>query len=107
MVNVEKGRGRSRKAAVRGNPINVKFIATIHHLKSVSGEKGGGVCVQWMDGSSTLLLVDLLLWAILCKLQHFINLAGCDGNLFVESSVFAGGFVQVGRTRYCPDLILN
>lgn len=50
MVNVEKGRGRSRKAAVRGNPINVKFIATIHHLKSVSGERGGGVCVcsGWM-----------------------------------------------------------
>lgn len=53
MVNVEKGRGRSRKAAVRGNPINVKFIATIHHLKSVSGEKGGGgvcVCVCVVDG---------------------------------------------------------
>jgi len=49
MVNVEKGRGRSRKAAVRGNPINVKFIATIHHLKSEIGERGGR-CVCAVDG---------------------------------------------------------
>jgi len=36
----KSGRGRSRKAAVRGNPINVKFIATIHHLEEgKAGEK--------------------------------------------------------------------
>jgi len=36
-------------------------------------------------GWCTLPSEDLLLWSILCKLQHFINLTGSsDGNLFTE-----------------------